>query len=152
MSGCMRLSACWRSLASAGDRRPEPAHSGGRVRGVSVGLRALEKAGGSAFVEARPGGLDSQIGSTGSMLSGGQRQRIAIARALVGRPSSLILDEVTSALDPETELGICQTLRGLAGEVTIFSISHQAALRDMATKAYEMRKGRVQPVAPAVVG
>jgi ATP-binding cassette subfamily C protein len=114
--------------------------------------RALEKAGAWAFVEARPGGLDSHIGSTGSMLSGGQRQRIAIARALVGGPSILILDEVTSALDPETERGICQTLEGLAGDVTIFSISHQAALRDVATRAYDLKSGRVQPVAPSVVG
>lgn len=108
--------------------------------------RALRAAGAWSFVEARPGGLDSPIGAISSTLSGGQRQRIAIARALVNNPSILILDEVTTALDPETEREICGTLESLAGEVTIFSISHQHALREVATTTYEMRDGKVEPV------
>ena len=106
--------------------------------------RALELAGAWGFVQGREQGLDATIGSTGSMLSGGQRQRIAIARALVGKPSLLILDEVTAALDPETEGAICRTLSELAGEVTILSISHQSAMREIATTVYEMRGGRLE--------
>jgi ATP-binding cassette subfamily C protein len=75
------------------------------------------------------------------MMSGGQRQRIAIARALVHRPSLLILDEVTTALDPKTESAICQTLRELAGEVTILSISHQPAMRRAADIEYRLTEG-----------
>jgi ATP-binding cassette subfamily C protein len=108
--------------------------------------RALVQAGAWDFVQAKPGGLDHRIGERGGMLSGGQRQRIAIARALVTRPSLLILDEVTTALDPATERAICKTLRELTPDVTILSISHQPALREAADVAYLMREGRLQPV------
>ena len=58
-------------------------------------------------------------------------------------PTLLILDEVTTALDPETEQEIATTLRELAGSVTIFSISHQPALREVSDVAYLMQKGRL---------
>ncbi|NIS53360.1 MAG: ATP-binding cassette domain-containing protein, partial [Phycisphaerae bacterium] len=68
----------------------------------------------------------------GHKLSGGQRQRIAIARALVHNPRLLILDEATTALDPENEAAICETLRKLSGEITILAISHQPAMLQVA--------------------
>jgi len=108
--------------------------------------RALRAAGAWDFVTEKEGQLDQHIGQGGGMLSGGQRQRIAIARALVTRPSLLILDEVTTALDPVTERAICATLKGLSGEVTILSISHQPALREVADIVYLMRDGKVQEV------
>jgi ATP-binding cassette subfamily B protein len=65
-------------------------------------------------------------------LSGGERQRISIARALVRDPSLLVLDEATSALDPESEAAIGATLRRLAGQRTIISVTHRlASARDM---------------------
>jgi ATP-binding cassette subfamily C protein len=97
-------------------------------------------------VTEKPRGLDHLIGERGGTLSGGQRQRIAIARALVRKPSLLILDEVTTALDPATEQAICDTLRDLSGKVTILSISHQPALRDAADVAYLMHGGRLEPL------
>lgn len=105
--------------------------------------RALRMAGAWDFVSVRREGMDAEVGDKGGMFSGGQRQRIAIARGLVHRPSLLVLDEVTTALDPETEQAICETLQGLAGEVTILSISHQPALRDAADIAYLMREGKL---------
>jgi ATP-binding cassette subfamily C protein len=77
------------------------------------------------------------------MLSGGQRQRIAIARALVHRPKLLILDEVTSALDPENAAEICRTLRGLLGRLTVLAISHQPAMVKSADRVYRIRHGEV---------
>jgi ABC-type bacteriocin/lantibiotic exporter with double-glycine peptidase domain len=62
-------------------------------------------------IAARPGGYDSHVIEGGDNFSGGQRQRIEIARALVGNPSILILDEATAALDPATEKAIDDNLR-----------------------------------------
>lgn len=62
-------------------------------------------------VARRPGGLYSRVEQDGRNFSGGQRQRLEIARALVRRPSILVLDEVTSALDAETEAVIIDNLR-----------------------------------------
>jgi ATP-binding cassette subfamily C protein len=107
---------------------------------------ALRQAGAWDFVSRNAEGPDAPVGEHGAKLSGGQRQRIAIARALVTHPTLLILDEVTTALDPLTEAAICETLAGLSGEVTILSISHQPAMRKVADQAWLMRAGRLTPV------
>ena len=79
---------------------------------------------------------NSFVGERGGKLSGGQRQRIMIARALVHRPRLLILDEATTALDPQSEADICNALRKLRGVHTILSISHQPAMFNAADRAY----------------
>lgn len=104
----------------------------------SMARKALEEAGAWPFVSALPQGIQSVVGERGSRLSGGQRQRIAIARALANRPALLILDEATAALDPETEAEICETLRGLAGTITIVAVSHQEALQNAADVVYRV--------------
>ncbi|MBC7905490.1 MAG: ABC transporter ATP-binding protein [Rhodospirillaceae bacterium] len=104
---------------------------------------ALRAAGAWDFVAALPQGLDTPAGERGQQLSGGQRQRIAIARALVRKPRLLILDESTTALDPETEAAICATLRELSQGVTILAISHQPAIMGVAHRVYELAGGRV---------
>ena len=101
-------------------------------------LRAAEAWG---FVSELPQGLDTIVGERGAKLSGGQRQRIAIARALARHPKLLILDEVTTSLDPESEAALCKTLSHLAGTVTIVGVSHQPALINVATTVYELKSG-----------
>jgi ATP-binding cassette subfamily C protein len=108
--------------------------------------RALRAAGAWDFVRNLPKGMQTVVGERGSKISGGQRQRIAIARALVKNPTLLVLDEATTALDPETEMAICQTLRELSGRVTILAISHQAALLETSDIAYRLENGTLRLV------
>ena len=103
-------------------------------------------AGLSDFIATLPQGLDTSAGEMGGRLSGGQRQRIALARALVTRPDILILDEVTSALDPATEAEIVGNIRNLSQEFTIIVITHRDAWVGVADRLYEVRAGRVNAV------
>lgn len=106
--------------------------------------RALELAGAREFVEEFSSeGLQASVGERGSRLSGGQRQRIAIARAIIENPKLLILDEVTSALDPASEERIIQNINALDRSFTIIAITHRKALLDIADEVYEVRDGQL---------
>ena len=102
---------------------------------------ALRAAGAWDFIASLPQGMHNPVGERGLQLSGGQRQRIAIARAMIRKPSLLILDEATTALDPTTERAICATLRELTRSVTILAISHQPAIVDTADVVYQLSNG-----------
>ena len=83
------------------------------------------------FAEKLPEGYDTIIGERGVGLSGGQRQRIALARALAVRPSILVMDDTTSAVDSETELYIQNQLRSLPFPCTKFIIAQRiSSMRD----------------------
>ena len=112
---------------------------------VEAALRAAEA---WDFVRALPEGMETRVGERGARLSGGQRQRIAIARALVHSPQLLILDEATTALDPDSEAAICRSVQRLRGEMTILAISHQPALLDIADHVYRLEAGRLTLVEP----
>ncbi len=77
------------------------------------------------YIQAMPLGYNTKVGERGTNLSGGQRQRIAIARALLGTPPILILDEATSSLDTESERRFQENLARLSQERTTFIIAHR---------------------------
>ena len=79
------------------------------------------------FVEQKEGKLDAVIAQTGRNLSGGQRQRLTIARALVGKPEILILDDSASALDYATDAALRQAIRNMEGSPTVFIVSQRAS-------------------------
>jgi len=113
---------------------------------------ALDLARIGGFVRSLPQGLDTVVGEMGAKLSGGQRQRVALARALVLRPHLLILDEVTSALDPATEVEICGNISELRGRYTIVAITHRPSWQAIADHMIRIEKGRiVEDIRPAEV-
>jgi ATP-binding cassette subfamily C protein len=85
----------------------------------------LKLAAGHEFVNNLPEGMDTVIGDRGVRLSGGERQRLALARALLRKPSLLIMDEATSNLDSENEKKILNAIDDLHGEITILMIAHR---------------------------
>lgn len=91
------------------------------------------------FVEAAPAGLDTEVGERGSTLSGGQLQRLALARAVLRRPAVLLLDDVTSAVDVETERVLLDRLRSWAGETAVVCASHRPALIAAADRVVTLR-------------
>ncbi len=85
---------------------------------------AIKKANLGTFINKLPKGIDTIIGEKSNKISGGQTQRIGIARALIKKPSILILDESTNSLDNETENKILDNIKKLKKELTIILISH----------------------------
>jgi ATP-binding cassette, subfamily B, bacterial len=92
-----------------------------------------------ADILAMPMGYETLLGTGGVGLSGGQRQRIALARALLRRPKLMVLDEVTSGLEPMLEEKILQNLRG-AG-VTLLVISHRPRISAIADRTFIIKAG-----------
>jgi ATP-binding cassette subfamily C protein len=113
-------------------------------------LAALEASGAWEFVRTMPEGMMSTVGEKGWKLSGGQRQRIALARALATKPKLLILDEVTSGLDPVTESDLCHSLREISKETTIVAITHRPAFLEIADRIYRVQDGDVEAVPASV--
>ena len=107
---------------------------------VWAALRAAEADG---FVAALPRGLDTELGERGTSLSGGQRQRISLARALVRRPRLLVLDDATSAVDPEVEARILATLREGDRASTLVVVAYRKATIALADEVVHLDQGRV---------
>ena len=104
---------------------------------------ALETAQAAEFVKAKPLGLDEPVEQGGRNLSGGQKQRLTIARALVGKPDILILDDSASALDYATDAALRKALAALPGDLTVFIVSQRAASLQHADQIIVLDDGRM---------
>lgn len=95
------------------------------------------------FVAGLPWGLDTRIGEQGLSLSGGQRQRLALARAVIGRPEVLVLDDPLSALDIHTESKVEQALRSVLSGTTSLVVAHRASTVLLADRVALLADGRI---------
>jgi len=109
-------------------------------------IGAARAANAHKFIMRFPDGYDSEVGERGGRLSGGERQRISIARALIGNPRILILDEATSSVDTETEFEIQEALERLTQDRTTFAIAHRLSTLKNADRLFVMERGRIAEV------
>lgn len=147
------LGAAGRAAGPVG-RDEEPADAPDEVL-----WEALRVASADGFVAALPWGLDTRIGEQGLSLSGGQRQRLALARAVIGRPPVLVLDDPLSALDVATEAEVETALRRLLGPrdassghaarrpgVTALVVAHRPSTVALADRVAVLRDGVIAAV------
>ncbi|GGR03691.1 ABC transporter [Streptomyces cinereoruber] len=108
--------------------------------------RALAVAQADGFVDRLPEGAATQVGEQGLSLSGGQRQRLALARAVVGRPRFLVLDDPLSALDVHTEARVEAALREVLRETTALVVAHRPSTVMLADRVALLSGGRIAAV------
>ena len=106
-------------------------------------LAALKVAQAEDFVRALPEGLDTRLSAGGTNLSGGQRQRLLIARAVLGTPDLLILDDASSALDYKTDAALRAALAGMDKRMTLVTVAQRASSVMHCDRILVLDEGRV---------
>ncbi|MGH9295401.1 MAG: ABC transporter ATP-binding protein, partial [Acidimicrobiales bacterium] len=113
----------------------------GRAETSDEELEAAVELAQAGFVHDLPWGLDTRIGEQGMSLSGGQRQRLALARAVIARPSVLVLDDPLSALDVETEALVEKALAQVLQRTTALVVVHRPSTVALAQRVALLRDG-----------
>ncbi|MCF8516873.1 MAG: type I secretion system permease/ATPase [Rhodobacteraceae bacterium] len=106
-------------------------------------LQAARLAGVEAFAARHPEGYDMRLGERGQGLSGGQRQAVVLARALMGDPPILLLDEPTAAMDIQSEAALIGRLKGVLDGRTLIVITHRTSLLDLVDRVIVIDCGKV---------
>jgi ATP-binding cassette, subfamily C, bacterial LapB len=112
-------------------------------------IEAATAAGVHEFIIDFPDGYASEIGEAGQRLSAGQRQRIAIARALVGAPPVLLLDEPSNSLDRQAEQELSKTLAAISKDRTVVVVTHSQILLSVCKDIVALDRGRIALAGPA---
>ena len=112
-------------------------------------IKAATEAGVHHFIIDLPDGYATEIGEAGSRLSGGQRQRIAIARALIGDPPIVLLDEPSSSLDRHAEFELKKTLKDISETRTVIMVTHSPTLLSVCDFLYALDRGKLALAGPA---
>lgn len=110
--------------------------------------KALKEAGLEEEIYRLPEQLDTPMSENGSGLSSGQKQRLALARAILGKPDLLFLDEVSSNLDTETERLIARSISRLRGRCTVLVISHRPGILEHADRCLDLTSRQIKTVKP----
>ena len=108
----------------------------------------LAMSGLDALLQQAGHGVEFQVGETGARLSGGQRQAIAIARALIRRPQTLLLDEPSNGMDSDLERHVCLALREYARGRTLVLVTHRTSLLPLVDRLVLIEQGRVAADGP----
>lgn len=107
-------------------------------------MEAAKKAGADEFIQKLPRRYDTVLGEHGGGLSGGEKQRLALARALLGNPSFIILDEATSSLDTVSEMEIHKVIKQLKSEnIAVILIAHRLTTVMNCDKIFVMKEGKI---------
>ncbi|MBI5259522.1 MAG: type I secretion system permease/ATPase [Burkholderiales bacterium] len=115
-------------------------------------IEAAQRTGIHEMILRLPKGYDTQMGEAGGMLSGGQRQRIGLARAILGDPALVVLDEPNANLDDAGEAALLRTVRDLKSRgKSVFMIVHQQHLLAAADRVLILEQGQVSRFVPVVV-
>jgi ATP-binding cassette subfamily C protein LapB len=111
-------------------------------------LQACEQAGALTWISRLPRGFDTRLGERGAGLSSGQRQSLALARALIGAPSLIIMDEPTSDMDGRSEAEVVRNLgQAMAGR-TLILVTHRPALLDLVDRLIVFDDGKIMTDGP----
>ena len=118
----------------------------GRADAPDADIEAAIETAQAGFVRDLPWGLETRIGEQGMSLSGGQRQRLALARAVLARPSVLVLDDTLSALDVHTERLVEEALERVLGRTTGIVVAHRASTVLLADRVALLEGGTITHV------
>lgn len=141
-TACLRRSTAWlgqqphllpaslRTNLDPGHRQPD-----------DVLHAALKRVALATLPSQLPHGLDTPLAERGAGLSGGEAQRLALARALIGRPRLLVLDEPTASLDPDNSDRVLEALQSLRGEITLIMMTHDDKLAERADRILRLPQG-----------
>lgn len=106
-------------------------------------IKAAKKAGADDFIKNMPEGYNTKLSEQGTTLSGGERQRLALARAMIGEPDIIILDEATSNLDTISERNIHKIIEEIKGNMTTIVIAHRLTTVKNCDTIFVMEKGKI---------